>query len=285
MWVYFNVDFRFAPGEVVRVVNDALQAAPIENVAAEPKAHCICYDLARDTRDSFAYYAVRYWLTDLARDDPTSSAVRERLYAALKRANIPLAMPARAVFVSQDDTQRREEKRQKELDFRIHALAAIDLFSHLSEDEQRILAASARLAPFAPREVITRQGAAAHWLYVLLEGRAVVRVATEEGDERQVAVLQAPSFFGEMALMTGQPREATVIAETDVECLRVDRNDLAGIIKNRPEVAQEISEVLAKRRVELAAVREGLDSDAKKRRLSTERSRIFHAVKDFFALD
>jgi len=285
MWVYFNVDFRYSPGEVVRVVNEALQGAPIENVAAEPKAHCICYDLARDTRDSFAYYAVRYWLTDLARDDPTSSAVRERVYAALKRANIPLAMPAKAVFVSQDDTQRREEKRQKELEFRIRALAAIDLFAHLSEDEQRTLATSAQFAPFAPHEVITRQGAIAHWLYVLLKGRAVVRVATDGGEERQVAVLVAPSFFGEMALMTGQPREATVIAECDVECLRVDRNDLAGIIKNRPEIAKEISEVLAKRRVELAAVREGLDSDAKNRRLSSERSRIFHAIKDFFALE
>ena len=116
MWVYFNVDFRFAPGEIVRVVTEALQAAPIEGVASEPKAHCICYDLARDNRDSFAYYAVRYWLRDLARDDPTSSLVRERIYAALKRANLPLAIPAKAVFVSQDDTQHREDKKQREPD-------------------------------------------------------------------------------------------------------------------------------------------------------------------------
>jgi small-conductance mechanosensitive channel/CRP-like cAMP-binding protein len=285
MWVYFNVDFRFAPGEIVRVINDALQAAPIDGVAKEPKAHCICYDLARDNKDSFAYYAVRYWLTDLARDDPTSSLVRERIYAALKRANLPLAIPAKAVFVSQDDTQHREQKKQRELDSRTRALAAIDLFSQLSPEEQRTLAASAQLAPFAAHEIITRQGAAAHWLYVLLKGRAIVRVATDEGEERQVAILEAPSFFGEMALMTGQPREATVIAESDVECLRVDRTDFAGIIKSRPEISKEISEVLAKRRVELAAVREGLDSDAKNKRLNSERSRILSAIRDFFALD
>jgi hypothetical protein len=52
-------------------------------------------DLAKDTRDSFAYYAARYWLTDLAVDDPTSSAVRARIYAALRRASIPLARPLR----------------------------------------------------------------------------------------------------------------------------------------------------------------------------------------------
>lgn len=285
MWVYFNVDFRYAPGDVVRVVNEALQGAPIEGVASEPKPHAICYDFARDTRDSFGYYAARYWLTDLARDDPTSSLVRERIYAALKRAQIPLAIPARAVFVSQDDTEHRDRKKTQEIESRIKALAAIDLFAHLSEDEQRVLALSAHFAPFSPHEVITRQGATAHWLYVLTKGRAAVRVHTDEGEERQVAILEAPSFFGEMAVMTGSAREATVIALGDVECLRVDRQDFQGILKNRPEIAKGISEVLATRRVELAAVREGLDSDAKTRRIESESSRILHAIRDFFALE
>ncbi|HEX7452421.1 MAG TPA: mechanosensitive ion channel family protein, partial [Polyangiaceae bacterium] len=105
MWVYFNVDFRYSPAEVMRTVNESLQGAPLVGVASEPKPHCICYDLARDNRDSFCYYAVRYWLTDLARDDPTSSLVRERIFAALKRASIPLAIPAKTVFVSQDDVE------------------------------------------------------------------------------------------------------------------------------------------------------------------------------------
>jgi small-conductance mechanosensitive channel/CRP-like cAMP-binding protein len=285
MWVYFNVDFRFPPAEVMRVVNDALQAAPIENVAIDPKPHCLCQDFARDNADSSAYYAVRYWLIDLAADSATSSRVRERIYAALRRAQIPMAIPAKTVFVSQDDVEHRDRKRARELEAHMAALAAIDLFTNLSEDEQRILAASARMAPFSPREVITRQGATAHWLYVLMKGRAAVRVTSVDGDERQVAVLEAPNFFGEMALMTGQPREATVIAETEVECLRVDRKDFESIIKNRPEIAGEVSEILAKRRVELAAVREGLDADAKRQRLNTEHKRILDAVRNFFALE
>jgi small-conductance mechanosensitive channel/CRP-like cAMP-binding protein len=285
VWVYFNVDFRFAPGEVVRVVEDALRSTPVERTAVEPQPQCLCFDMARENRDSFCYYAVRYWLTDLSKEDQTSSLVRQRIFAALKRANVPLAVPAKTVFVSQDDVQHREQKNQKELNSRTAALAAIDLFAKLSEDEQRILAMSARLAPFSAREIITRQGATAHWLYVLLKGRAAVRVAADGGDERQVAVLEAPNFFGEMAVMTGQAREATVVAETDVECLRVDREDFKGILKNRPEIAQEISGVLAQRRVELVAVREGLDADAKSRRLNSEHRRILHAIRDFFALE
>lgn len=66
-WVYFNVDFRIAPTEVISAVNDALQAEPIPGVAEEPRAHGILFDF----KESYCQYAVRYWLTDLAVDDPT----------------------------------------------------------------------------------------------------------------------------------------------------------------------------------------------------------------------
>ena len=70
------------PSHVIDVVSDALAArADRERRASDPKPNVICYDFAKDGRDSFAYYAVRYWLTDLAVDDPTSSRVRARIYS------------------------------------------------------------------------------------------------------------------------------------------------------------------------------------------------------------
>ena len=284
MWVYFSVDFRFPPGQVIDIVNEALQSAPITNVASEPKANCILLDLAKEHRDSFAYYAARYWLTDLAADDPTSSLVRERIYAALRRAQIPLALPAATVFISQDDPEHAERKRSREHAFRLAALQNVELFAELSEEERAKLAEAVRHAPFSRGEVITRQGSAAHWLYILTKGQAEVRVAGATGEEKKVAELDAPSFFGEMALMTGAPREATVVALSDVECLRLDKDDFKEILGRRPEIAQAISTVLAKRRVELMAVRDDLDADAKKRKVVTERSKILASIRDFFGL-
>jgi len=284
MWVYFSVDFRFAPGQVVKLVNEALQSAPITNMLPEPKAHCICYDFAKEHKDSFAYYAVRYWLSDLASDDPTSSLVRERIYAALRRAQIPLALPAATVFVSQDDPDHAERKKGRERTFRREALDSVVLFARLSEQEKNHLADTVRTAPFSAGEVVTRQGATAHWLYILTKGETEVRVASSDGEERKVAELKAPSFFGEMALMTGEPREATVNAKSDIECLRVDKDDFKGLLARRPEIAQEMSTILAQRRVELMAVRENLDADAKKRKMVTERGRILESIRDFFGL-
>ncbi|HEV8551082.1 MAG TPA: mechanosensitive ion channel family protein [Polyangiaceae bacterium] len=284
MWVYFNVDHRFAPRDVIRVADEALQSAPLAGVAAEPKPHAICYDLARDGRDSFAYYAVRYWLTDLARDDPTSSAVRERLYAALQRARIPLALPGTAVFLTHDDPEKAERKRHRTLAMHREALRGVALFSKLSDDELVKLAESVKHTPFATGELITRQGAKAHWLYVLTSGEVEVRVSVD-GSERRVATLTAPAFFGEMALTTGAAREATVIASGPAECLRVDKEDFRALVAARPELAREVSAILAERRVGLEAAKEGLDQDARNRRIASESKRILDSLKDFFALE
>ncbi|HEV8246125.1 MAG TPA: cyclic nucleotide-binding domain-containing protein [Polyangiaceae bacterium] len=285
MTVLFGVDYRFSLNEVIRIVEEALRGAPIHNVLPEPQPNCVCLDLARDQHESYAIYGVRYWISDLTTDDGTNSAVRARLYTALRRAQIPLAMPAAALFLSHDEPERIERKRKKEIEFKRSALDAVDLFARLSLEEKTALAESAKLTPFARGEIITRQGTTAHWLYVLTRGKAEVRVRAGGDEDRLVAVLEAPSFFGEMALMTGQPREATVVALGELECLRVDKSDFEDILKRRPEIAQEISGILAQRRVELEAVREGLDAEARRSRIVSERGRILTAIKGFFGLE
>jgi small-conductance mechanosensitive channel/CRP-like cAMP-binding protein len=246
-WVYFNVDFRFQPTEVIDAVIDSLCSAPIHGVASDPKPNCILMDLA----ESYCRYAVRYWLTDLALDDPTDSIVRTRIYVALKRVDIPLSMPAHAVFMTKESERRKERKSMKEEDDIAHTLARVPLFAHLAEEELSRLAKHTRDAPFARGETMTRQGAQAHWLYVIIEGEASVHVKMSDGRSKEVSRLGPLDFFGEMGLMTGAPRAATVIAETDVECFRLDSEGFAEILKDRPAIADQIAEILSRRRTEL----------------------------------
>jgi small-conductance mechanosensitive channel/CRP-like cAMP-binding protein len=284
MWVYFNVDFRFHPSEVIRVVNEALQSTPIDNVAAKPAAHCICYEFGTAGHDSVAQYAVRYWLTDLAVDAPTNSVVRTRVYAALQRAGIPLALPAAAILMQQDDPESQKRKLERQLGERMATVRGVELFASLTEEEKAKIASRLRFAPFSPGEVMTRQGAVAHWLYILAKGQALVRVEGKDGGAESVATISAPSFFGEMSLMTGAPRAATVLAVTDVLCYRIDKDDFHEVVSHRPEVAREISEVLAARSVALRAARENLDAEARLRHMDDERGRLLAAVEEFFGL-
>ncbi len=283
MWVYFNVDFRYAPQRVMDVVEEALRAAPIPGVATDPAPNCICFDFSKDLRESFAYYAVRYWLTDLAKDDPTSSVVRTRVYAALRRAGIPLARPAHTHFVQMETDETEKRRADKKNARSVGAMREMDIFQSLSDAEVETLAGRVQYSPFAAGETITRQGAVAHWLYVLTEGEVDVR-AKVEGVSRTVAAIRAPGYFGEMGLMTGEPRAADVVAKTDVECFRVDKAGFEAVLLERPEIAHAISETIAKRRIELIAAREGLDAEAKAARELAERKRIFDSIQGFFGL-
>ncbi|MGB9182328.1 MAG: mechanosensitive ion channel family protein [Pyrinomonadaceae bacterium] len=280
-WVYFNVDFRFAPTDVIDAVEAALRAEPIPNVALEPLPNCVMMDF----KESYASYAVRYWLTDLAVDDPTNSVVRSRIYFALRRAGITLSIPAQSLFITEEDQTRRERKQDEEIEERVEALRHVELFHSLTDAERRELAEHLRIAPFVRGEAMTRQGAKAHWLYIMAKGKGEVRVAVDDTRlSEKVATLHEGDFFGEMGLMTGAPRAATVIATTDTECYRLDKEAFHDIVRRRPEIAEDISHILARRRVELEAVREDLNEEAKRQRLRRHQGDFLHRIRNFFTL-
>src|SRR5262249_45644797 len=92
------------------------------------------------------------------------------------------------------------------------------------------------------------------------------------------------NFFGEMSLMTGARRTATVVALTDVECYRLDKAGFQDILHERPQIAEGVAAILASRKAGLMAVLEGLDHEARDRRLADESRAILHKIRDFFGL-
>jgi small-conductance mechanosensitive channel/CRP-like cAMP-binding protein len=279
-WIWFNVDFRTSPADVVRVTVDALTQAPIPFVAADPPPHCVLMDL----HESYARYAVRYWLTELAFDDGTDSVVRTRIYFALKRAGIGFSIPAHAVFLTEESAQRKEQKERHELERRAEALEHVDLFRPLTAEDRQRLAGSLYYAPFVTGEVLTRQGAEGHWLYLILGGEVSVHVQSDEGLEKEVARLGPGDFFGEMSLMTGAARSATVVALTPVECYRLDKDAFQQIIRDSPAIAEPVAEILARRRTGLMAARENLDQEAQRRHFAAAKLDLLGRIRDFFGL-
>jgi small-conductance mechanosensitive channel len=284
MWVYFNVDFRFSPARVIDVVRTALAVGPIEGVADEPKPSVICYDFAKDGRDSFAYYAVRYWLTDLPNDDPTSSRVRTRVFTALRRANISLARPTQTLFMTGEEPDSERQRRHHERG--MVALAGVELFHSLTAEERSLLGDHLAYVPYTAGETVTRQGNVAHWLYILCAGKVEIRRHLTEGDlAKAVATIDAPGFFGEMGMLTGESRRADVVALTEVECYRLDKAGFEQILHERPEIAAQISGTLARRDLELATVLEGLDEEARKARMAHAETRMLDKIQEFFGLE
>jgi CRP-like cAMP-binding protein len=168
---------------------------------------------------------------------------------------------------------------------RMQMLASIELFSKLSPEERAEISDGLRYAPFAAGETITRQGAEAHWLYIIAEGEVSVRVRVERQLEKEVAKLKAGDFFGERSLLTGETRSATVVALSDVECWRLDKGTFQELLNRRPEIAEDVAEVLANRQAELLRVRENLSQAAAARRAAEAKTDLTAKIRNFFGLD
>lgn len=249
-WVYFSVSYQVAPQKIIGAVEKALVDADILYVSHKPAPQCIVMDY----KDGATQYAVRYWLTNPQFDDPTDSTIRVHIYAALQRQGYVLAHPCMDVNLTDETDEQRSRAHEKEMALRQKTLRRIELFSKLSNEEVAHLASSLTYAQFARGDVITRQGAVAHWLYVLISGEADVWFEAEGQARRLLTTLPTGRFFGEMGLMTGQPRRATVSARTDAECYRIDKKHFEQIMQSRPELAEDFARALTDRNKQLVAV-------------------------------
>ncbi len=281
-WVWFNVGLETAPTRVIGVVEDSILHTDIANVARNPAPNCILMDM--DDK-GYARYALRYWLTDLAADDPTDGMLRWHIMSALQRAGIKPAQQGQSLRITKENEKYDEAVHQREVQLRIKTLRKVELFSQLNDDELRGLAESLRYSPFARGNIITKQGdERSHWLYIIINGEADVFVDLPNGKRRAVRTLGRGNFFGEMGLLTGAPRSASVIARTDVECYRIDKDVVEEMLHNRPSIAEEISHILVTRRAELDVALQNLDATGPHKDLSLQRSEILATIKRFFSL-
>ncbi|HEY6897363.1 MAG TPA: mechanosensitive ion channel family protein [Rhodocyclaceae bacterium] len=279
-WVWFNVGLDHAPRQVINVVERELREATIANVAHEPAPAAVLMEFGA----GYARYALRYWLTDPLYDDPTDSEVRLHVFVALERAGIALALPEEVRHLVKEDQSREHLLAERELHRRMEVLSQVALFQGMSREELKVLAPTLTHAPFAAGDIVTRQGAAAHWLYILISGEAEVWLEAAAGERRLMATLQGGQVFGEMSLLTGEPRRATVIARSDVDTYRLDKSGLDALIRARPAIAEEISHILAERDEELIRARQDLDDFAAARREAASHETILSRIRSFFGL-
>lgn len=279
-WISFNIGYQTSPSRVIETVQEAIRKADIPNVASQPEAQCVLMDFD----SSYGRYALRYWLTDLQHDDTTDSDVRDHVYVALQRAGILFAFPEHNVHMTTESEKRQQNKQTKLVQTRINALHKIELFNSFREDELLTIAQGLKHAPFAKGETITHQGAIAHWLYMLIEGEADVYLEIPGQAKRKLSTLLPGNYFGEMGLMTGAPRTATVIATTDAECYLLDKTTFETILKNRPELAEEISRTLVSRRFGLDSLQHDLDADTRAQEMSQQHLDMLTKISNFFGL-
>jgi CRP-like cAMP-binding protein len=266
--VFFNALYADSPAKTIHVIREAVREADNVSEKVAPIVRI------RSFGDSGVDYEVKYWLDDYAKYNDTDALVRQRIWYAFRRAGLNFAFPTRTLHV-----ERRASRtaRDSNGDAIAERLSAVDLFAPLSVDETTMLAQAAVSHVFAPGETVIRAGDPGSSMFVVHKGRVRVQV-NDNGRPRTVATLNEGDFFGEMALFTGEPRTANILAVEETEVLEIGHAAMKRVFDTNPDLVESLSFIMAERR-------QGLASHADSATTTPNSSAgILSAIKRFFGL-
>jgi small-conductance mechanosensitive channel/CRP-like cAMP-binding protein len=223
-------------------------------------------------------YAVRYWITQFGELDRIRNRIMTNLWYTLRRAGVRIPFPARDLFVHTGGGIQLAPD-HPEL---FGTLRAVPLLAPLDDKALGRLASGVRRLTFGAGEMVVREGDVGDSFYVIERGEA--EVTLDNGAVvKSLSRLHAGSFFGEMSLLAGEPRSATVRATTDLTVLVIDRDTFKEIISADPALLGPLSEIAARRQEAQREHRRFLEvsaSDADRQQVQRLRERI----KAFFRL-
>lgn len=121
-------------------------------------------------------------------------------------------------------------------------LAAVPIFSELSKADLRSISRLMTTTTVKEGKNLTKQGQIGREFVIILEGKADVMI-----DFRRVATLTSGDFFGELSLLSGDPRNATVVAQTDMLAQVLTRQEFIALLDEKPVVAKKLLVGVVKR--------------------------------------
>lgn len=196
-------------------------------------------------------YLLRYWILPWNPLSPTTAQDRvlSRALDHLALANVPVARERQEVLFSRFKPRVSHEVSIVE---RATLLGRVKLFDGLADDERQQLAADLRRVACEAGEILFRQNEPGETLFVIAEGAVdVLAASADSANMVRVATLGSGEFLGEMSLLTGDPRRATVRAATACVLYELSRETIAGLVEARPELTEILSLALAERRAAL----------------------------------
>lgn len=267
--VFFNTLYTDSPAKTVHIVREAVRDADNVSNKITPVVRI------RNLADSGIDWEVKYWLVDYTKYNDTDALVRQRIWYAFKRAGINFAYPTQTLYIERSANKTGDKPDDTTL---IERLGNVEIFSPLNEDELSRLAASSEQRIFAPGETVIKVGDKGSSMFVINRGRVRVQI-TDNGKARTVATLNEGDHFGEMALFTGEPRTANVVAAEETEVLEIGRNAMKQLFDTNPDLVEALSKEIAERRAGLKAKEENAEST------EDDSEGLFKTIKRFFGLN
>jgi branched-chain amino acid transport system substrate-binding protein len=225
-----------------------------------------------------AVFIIFYCMDDYDLKFYYRSQVFEQAWIHLGRSGVRPAVQRQELYLYDGPEDRSEEDARRP----ITLLNEIDLFTYLDDEMKENLSKRMNLHHFQANDIVFKQGDKGDSLFIIREGVVGVWIKMEDGDAIEVARLGAGSFFGEMALLTGEPRTASIITKTESYLYEITKKDFAPIIECSPQTVQKLSMELTQRTIN----REVLEDEYRNSQLNKEdlNNQFLNRIINFFGV-
>jgi small-conductance mechanosensitive channel len=241
--VEVGASYLSTPGDVKTAILEAIANVPQALRTPPPDALLHSFDA------SAIAYRARFWIDNYELDEIVRDEVRTAIFYAFGRHGIEIPWPIEVGYEREwPEPDEATKQSQREA-----ILAGVDLFDRLTEEQRREIAAATSARVFGKGEAIVRQGSQGQSMFVVCSGQVEVVL---EPDRRRVAAIRAGGYFGEMSLLTGEPRTATVLSVGDSTILELDAEVFRRLAAADPHAIEQIGLAAVERRLELDKARD-----------------------------
>jgi small-conductance mechanosensitive channel/CRP-like cAMP-binding protein len=238
LFVDVGVSYQIPPNQTRAALLNALLNVPRILRTPAPEALLWNFDA------SAILFRVHFWVDDYSAEEGVRDDVRRAIYYELGRSGIEIPWPIQIEYSRHEPAPEPEGDRIARF---AGIIGRVPVFVDVDEEGRRALAAGAVERLYGDGETIVREAAPGASMFVVCRGVVAVTI----GSGKEVARIEAGGFFGEMSLLTGEPRTATVSARGDCQVLEIAGDVFKKYVAEHPHVIDHVADAAATRRREL----------------------------------
>ncbi len=274
---FVELDYSHPPNEVKRILREILTEIKEVDIDQVAYPYVVSYEA------SGIKYCLKYWINDYGDVIAIQDIVLTRLWYKLERHNIKIPYSISEVHMSVMSDSVQEQQAEKERNYRLSLLKKQSWLKDMDEDQLMALSHSTVLACYGENDDLVQEGAEGDSMFIITKGRAKVLIHGPNDAEVLVADKSAGEFFGEMSLLTGDPRSATVRAIEDMEVLVIDKGSFTNVLAQDKGILQLFFDALGSNQGSLNKIIEDEKNNANIP-IQSARERIFKKIISYLDL-
>lgn len=275
--LFIGLDYSHPPNRVKKIMIDFLNS--VEECEYDPvhPPYVAAYD------DHSIRYGLRFWIKDYRDMIKIQDIVYTRLWYIFKREAIHIPYPI-TVHKNVEHSADQFEEVPTTSDDIAKLLRGFDLLNDFEEEQILKISALSELLLYSKGEKLVHEGESGDSMFMIIHGTVEITSIDQYGRTFTIDHKVAGDFFGEMSLLTGEPRSANVTARTDVEAVVINKATFTDIIAEDPDVLEHLLDRLEKQKEGLENQRSGQDKIKDKSTRMRSRDRLLRKIKGYFGV-